>query len=183
MLATQNPIEQEGTYPLPEAQLDRFFFKLLVGYSDREELKTILDRTTTAHEPAGQAVADAEKILLGPEAGAAGGDRAARAGLRHPPGAGDASAGRVRHRHDEPVRPVRLVAARRAGPGAGRQGAGLLDERYHVGFDDIAESVLPALRHRVLLNFEGQAEGIQADDVLKEILTSTPRSLEQKLSA
>jgi len=63
VLATQNPIEQEGTYPLPEAQLDRFFFKLTVGYSNREQLKTILDRTTTAEEPQAEPFADTEKIL------------------------------------------------------------------------------------------------------------------------
>ncbi|MBP8910471.1 MAG: AAA family ATPase, partial [Phycisphaerae bacterium] len=63
VLATQNPIEQEGTYPLPEAQLDRFFFKLLVRYSNREQLKAVLDRTTTGQEPQAQNVADADKIL------------------------------------------------------------------------------------------------------------------------
>ena len=122
VLATQNPIEQEGTYPLPEAQLDRFFFKLLVGYSNREELKAILDRTTTGDEPQAQPVADAAEDPLGPEAGPAGRGRRARAGLRDPAGPGDASAGRIRDGDDEPVRPVRLLAARRAGPGPGGQG-------------------------------------------------------------
>src|SRR5512145_370877 len=63
VMATQNPLEQEGTYPLPEAQLDRFFYKLLVNYSNREQLKAILNRTTTGDEPRAQRVADAEKIL------------------------------------------------------------------------------------------------------------------------
>ena len=67
VLATQNPIEQEGTYPLPEAQVDRFFFKLLVPYSNREELRTILDRTTTGEEPQAETVADAEQIIRAQE--------------------------------------------------------------------------------------------------------------------
>ncbi len=122
VLATQNPIEQEGTYPLPEAQLDRFFFKLLVGYSNREELKAILDRTTTGAGAAGAARGRRREDPLGPEAGPAGRGRRARAGLRHSAGPGDASARRVRDGDDESVRPLRLLAARRAGPGPGGQG-------------------------------------------------------------
>jgi len=93
VLATQNPIEQEGTYPLPEAQLDRFFFKLLVSYSDREQLKAILDRTTTGADPRAESVADTEKILW------------------------------AQKLVDEPVRAFRLLAARRAGARAGREGS------------------------------------------------------------
>jgi MoxR-like ATPase len=183
VLATQNPIEQEGTYPLPEAQLDRFFFKLLVGYSDRKQLKTILDRTTTAHEPQVQTVADAGKILWAQKLvrrvviAEHVQDYAIRLVMAtHPQGEfAAAMTNRFVRFGSSPrgVQAVVLAAKVRA----------MLNERYHVSFDDISQSVLPSLRHRILLNFEGQAEGIQADDVLKEIVANTPRSLEQKVSA
>ena len=124
VLATQNPIEQEGTYPLPEAQLDRFLFKLLVSYSNREQLKAILDRTTTGQEPQAQSVADAEKILWAQKlvrrvvVAEHVQDYAIRLVLAtHPQG-------RIRDGDDEPLRAFRLVASRRAGPGPGRQGPG-----------------------------------------------------------
>ena len=98
MMATQNPIEQEGTYPLPEAQLDRFLFKLVVGYSTRDELATILDRTTRGERPRAEKVMDGETLIRLPGAGPRGDRRAARAGLRDPPGPGDAPAGPVRRR-------------------------------------------------------------------------------------
>jgi MoxR-like ATPase len=183
VLATQNPIEQEGTYPLPEAQLDRFFFKLLVGYSDRKQLKTILDRTTTAHEPDVQAVADAGKILWAQKLvrrvviAEHVQDYAIRLVMAtHPQGEfAVPMTNRFVRFGSSPrgVQAIVLAAKVRA----------MLNERYHVSFDDISQSVPPSLRHRILLNFEGQAEGIQPDDVLKEIVTNTPRSLEQKLSA
>ena len=105
VLATQNPIEQEGTYPLPEAQLDRFFFKLLVSYSNREQL-----RRRCREDP------------LGSEARPARRRGRARAGLRDPTGPGDPSGGRVRDAHDKPFRPVRRLAPRCAGPRARREG-------------------------------------------------------------
>ena len=92
VMATQNPIEQEGTYPLPEAQLDRFLFKLVVGYSTREELGTILDRTTRGERPKAEKVMDGETLAAAAGAGPRGDRRAARAGLRDPAGAGDAPA-------------------------------------------------------------------------------------------
>ena len=98
VMATQNPIEQEGTYPLPEAQLDRFFFKLIVNYSGREELATILDRTTPERMAAAEQGDGRRRDLAVAAARPRGAGRAARAGLRHPPGAGDAPAGRVRRR-------------------------------------------------------------------------------------
>ncbi len=180
VLATQNPIEQEGTYPLPEAQLDRFFFKLLVGYSDRKQLKTILDRTTTAHEPDVKTVANAEKILWAQKLvrRVVIADHVQDYAIRlvmatHPQGefAADMTNRFVRFGSSpRGVQALVLAAKVRA----------MLNERYHVGFDDISQSVLPSLRHRILLNFEGQAEGIQADDVLKEIVTGTARSVEQQ---
>jgi MoxR-like ATPase len=183
VLATQNPIEQEGTYPLPEAQLDRFFFKVLVSYSNREQLKAILDRTTTGQEPQAETVADAEKILWGQKlvrrvvVAEHVQDYAIRLVLAtHPEG--DFATDMVNRfvRFGSSPRGVQALVL------AGKVRA-LLDERYHVSFDDIAQSVLPALRHRLLLNFEGQAEGIQTDGVLQDILQTVPKTLEQKLSA
>jgi len=183
VLATQNPIEQEGTYPLPEAQLDRFFFKLLVTYSNRAQLKAILDRTTTGQEPRAETVADAEKILW------------AQKLVRHLVVAEHVQDYAIRlvlatHLEGEFTtemvnRFVRFGSSPRGVQAlvlAGKVRA-MLDERYHVSFEDIAQSVLPALRHRLLLNFEGQAEGIRTDDVLKDILQKVPKTLEQKLSA
>jgi MoxR-like ATPase len=183
VLATQNPIEQEGTYPLPEAQLDRFFFKVLVSYSNREQLKAILDRTTTGQEPQAETVADAEKILWGQKlvrrvvVAEHVQDYAIRLVLAtHPEG--DFATDMVNRfvRFGSSPRGVQALVL-------GGKVRALLDERYHVSFDDIAQSVLPALRHRLLLNFEGQAEGIQTDGVLQDILQTVPKTLEQKLSA
>jgi MoxR-like ATPase len=183
VLATQNPIEQEGTYPLPEAQLDRFFFKLLVGYSDREQLKSILDRTTTGEEPKAEQVADADKILWAQKLvrrvviAEHVQDYAIRLVLAtHPEGefAPDMTNRFVRFGSSpRGVQALVLAAKVRA----------MLNERYHVGFDDITNSVLPALRHRILLNFEGQAEGIRTDEVINDIVAHTPRSLELKAKA
>jgi MoxR-like ATPase len=173
VLATQNPIEQEGTYPLPEAQLDRFFFKLLVQYSSREELAEILNRTTTAATARVQAVLDASTILaaqqvvrrvaIAPHVQ----DYAVRLALAtHPQGPFAAELTNRYVRFGSSPRGVQaLVLAAKV--------HSLLEDRYHVSFHDIQGALLPALRHRLLLNFEGQAEGITSDDVLKQILEKT----------
>jgi MoxR-like ATPase len=179
VLATQNPIEQEGTYPLPEAQLDRFFFKLLVPYSNRDELGSIIDRTTTGENPQAKPVINDEQILwaqalarqvaIAPHVQ----DYAIRLVLAtHPRGEfATAMTNRFVRFGSSPrgVQALVLAAKVRA----------MLDERYHVSFGDISGSALPGLRHRILLNFEGQAEGITSDDVLSEILEKTPRTLEK----
>jgi MoxR-like ATPase len=170
VLATQNPIEQEGTYPLPEAQLDRFFFKLIVNYSGREEMATILDRTTRNEWP------QPERVMGGDE-------------IRH-------WQGLIREvLVAEPVQDyaIRLVLAthpqgefatadtnRYFRVGASPRGAqavvlaakvrALLQGRFNVSFEDVRSVYLPALRHRVLLNFEAQAENIPSDQVLAAIL-------------
>jgi MoxR-like ATPase len=181
VLATQNPIEQEGTYPLPEAQLDRFFFKLLVTYSNREQLKTILDRTTTGQEPKAETVADAAKILWAQQlvrrvvVAEHVQDYAIRLVLAtHPQGEFATDMTNRFVRFGSSPRGVQALVL------AGKVRA-LLDERYHVSFDDVERSTLPALRHRILLNFEGQAEGIQPDDVLGDVIQNVPKALEQKL--
>jgi len=174
VLATQNPIEQEGTYPLPEAQLDRFFFKLLVPYSSREEIAVILDRTTRSVWP------QAEKVMDGPEIQQWQGlvrevliappvqDYAVRLVLAtHPQGQfAPAETNRYIRWGSSPRGAQALVLAAKV--------RALLEGRYNVSFEDIRRAFLPALRHRVLLNFEAQAEGIAADTVLQRILAQVP---------
>jgi len=178
VLATQNPIEQEGTYPLPEAQLDRFFFKLLVPYSNRQELAAILNRTTTEKQPQAEAVLNGEQIVeaqhLVRRVAVAEHvqDYAIRLVLAtHPQGefAADVTNQYVRFgASPRGVQSLILAAKVRA----------MLDERYHISFSDIRTSCLAALRHRILLNFEAQAEGVSNDDILTQILSDVPTSVE-----
>jgi len=181
VLATQNPIEQEGTYPLPEAQLDRFFFKLLVPYSNREELRTIIDRTTTGEDPRAENVTGAEQVTQAQDLvrhvviAEHVQDYAIRLVLAtHPQGEFASDVTNRFVRFGSSPRGVQALVL------AGKVRA-MLDERYHVSFDDIEASVMPALRHRILLNFEGQAEGISTDEVLEQVLAGTEKNLEQKL--
>jgi MoxR-like ATPase len=170
VMATQNPIEQEGTYPLPEAQLDRFFFKLLVNYSGREEMATILDRTTRGEWPKPERVMDGveirqwqqliREVLVAPPVQ----DYAIRLVMAtHPQGEFAAA---------ETNKFIRFGASPRGAQAlvlAGKVRA-LLEGRYNVSFEDIRRVYLPAMRHRVLLNFEAQAENIPSDAVLAEVL-------------
>jgi MoxR-like ATPase len=170
VMATQNPIEQEGTYPLPEAQLDRFFFKLTVNYSTREELSTIIDRTTTGDWPTPQKVMDGDAILrwqalarktfVAPQVQ----DYAVRLILAtHPQGPFAVGVtNRLVRFGASPRGAQTLVLAAKV--------RAMLDGRFNVSFDDIRQAYLPALRHRILLNFEAQAENIAPDSVLTEIL-------------
>ena len=179
VLATQNPIEQEGTYPLPEAQLDRFFFKLIVDYSSRAELKTILDRTTAGSNPQAQPVLNADQIHAAQQLvqQVAVADHVQDYAIRltlatHTDGefAPDITNKYIRFgASPRGVQALALAAKVRA----------LLDARYHVSFDDIAAAALPALRHRIMLNFEAQAEGINNDDILTEIIQQTPRTTQE----
>ena len=174
VMATQNPIEQEGTYPLPEAQLDRFFYKLLVPYSNKDELKTILDRTTAGYQPdiqpvmAGQEIIGSQKlvrrIVMAPHVQ----DYAIRLTLATHPGGPVAV--------DITNRYVRWGASPRAAQALtlGAKLQAMLDGRYNASFSDVQAVYLPALRHRILLNFEGEAEGVSTDDVLREIIDATP---------
>jgi MoxR-like ATPase len=182
VLATQNPIEQEGTYPLPEAQLDRFFFKVLVPYSSRDELRAIIDRTTTGAEPRASLVLDAQGITQGQALvrriviAEHVQDYAIRLVLAtHPQG---------EFAVDFTNRFVRFGSSPRGVQSLVLSGKvrAMLDGRYHVSFGDIEASVLPGLRHRILLNFEGQAEGITSDQVLKQILENVPKTVEAKLN-
>ncbi len=157
VMATQNPIEQEGTYPLPEAQLDRFFYKLLLSYSDKQELKTILDRTTTGRSPdiepvmTGQEIVGAQnlakRVVMAPHVQ----DYALRLVLAsHPQG---------RYAVGVTDKYVRWGASPRAAQAVtlGAKVQALLDGRFNTSFSDVQKVYLPAMRHRVLLNFEGEA--------------------------
>jgi MoxR-like ATPase len=170
VMATQNPIEQEGTYPLPEAQLDRFFFKLIVNYSGREEMATILDRTTRGEWPQAERVMDGaeverwqqlvREVLVAPAVQ----DYAIRLVLATHPGGEFAAADTNKY--------VRCGASPRGAQAlvlAGKVRA-LLEGRYNVSFEDVRKVYLPALRHRLLLNFEAQAENIPSDAVLEQVL-------------
>jgi len=174
VMATQNPIEQEGTYPLPEAQLDRFMFKLLVEYSNKDEVKLILDRTTTGHVPdikpvmTGEEIRGAQnlvrRVVMAPHVQ----DYAIRVSMAsHPHGP---------YAIDATNRYVRWGVSPRAAQALtlGAKLQALLDGRFNASFSDVQRMYLPAMRHRVLLNFEGEAEGVSTDDVLKEILEKTP---------
>ncbi len=174
VMATQNPIEQEGTYPLPEAQLDRFLLKLDVGYSSREQLHEIVNRTTRAESPVIEPVLDAASILkhqeivrrviISPHVQ----DYAIRCVLATHP-TGEFATAKAKQF-------IRFGASPRAAQALvlGGKVKALLDGRAHVAVDDIREVLLPALRHRVLLNFEGQAEGFSSDMILKDILDELP---------
>jgi MoxR-like ATPase len=170
VLATQNPLEMEGTYPLPEAQLDRFFFKLHVPFPTREELHAIIDRTTTAHEARVESVLGRPEIL------------AMQQLVRTVPVA--------RHVQDYAIRVLQAThpdaeettpkVRRYIRTGASPRGAqamllaskirAVLEGRFAASIDDVRASAKPALRHRVLLNFEGEAEGVSADAIIDEIL-------------
>jgi MoxR-like ATPase len=174
VMATQNPIEQEGTYPLPEAQLDRFFFKLLVPPPGRSELATILDRTTRTEQPSPERVLDGQRI------------REAQGLVREilvAPPVQDFAIRLVLATH--PRSPFATEATNRyLRCGASPRGAqtlilaakvrALLEGRYNVSFADLKAVAHPALRHRVLLNFEAQAEGIDGDYIVNQILAEVP---------
>jgi len=178
VLATQNPIEMEGTYPLPEAQLDRFFFKLLTLYPSLGELEEIMERTTRGEEPEARPVAGAETLhemhRLVREIVVAGHVReyAMRLVLATHPGGAYAS--------ESTNKFVRYGSSPRGGQAlllAGKVRA-LLEGRFNVSFQDIQAAARPALRHRLILNFEGEAENISPDSIIDEMVRNTPLQAE-----
>ena len=176
VLATQNPLEMEGTYPLPEAQLDRFFFKLHVPFPKREELHTILERTTGTAETPVQAVLSREDVVAMQRLG------------RDVPAAWHFQDYAVRlleatHPHSKTAPELTKQFVRFGASPRGAQAVllaakirALFSGRFAASIDDIREVALPALRHRVLLNFEGEAEGIKTDQVIEQILASLPET-------
>ena len=175
VLATQNPIDQEGTYPLPEAQLDRFFFKLVVTYPSKEELKEVIRRTTEGFESSVAPILDGPTIQRYQEL------------VRQVPVAEHVRDYAVRlilatHPDTENGAPISQQYLRFGSSPRGAQTLivaakvrALTDGRFNVSFEDIEACLLPALRHRLILNFEAEAEGMTTDQVLESILANTPR--------
>ena len=170
VLATQNPIEMEGTYPLPEAQIDRFFFKLEINYPGYHDLREIIDKTTEDYHYELTRVIDAEAILemksivkLVPIATHVK-DYAIRLALASHPDNTNAS---------DQIKEFVLFGASPRGVQslilAGKVSA-LLDGRYNVSIEDINDVAKPALRHRIALNIRGETEGVDMDDIIDEII-------------
>lgn len=176
VLATQNPIEMEGTYPLPEAQLDRFLFKISVPFPSSTDLVEILARTT------GQRPPSTNKVANGPTIVAMG--RLARQ-VPVPAHVADFVARLVVASHpDQPAATplvkqfIRYGSSPRGAQAmiVGAKITALLAGRMNVAFEDVAAIAPAALRHRLLLNFEGQAEGQSTDAVVKELLNAVPKN-------
>jgi len=174
VMATQNPIEMEGTYPLPEAQLDRFFFKLAVGYPNRNELAEILERTTKREIPKGSKVMDGRAILkwqgfvrdvvAAPQIT----DYAVRLTMGTQPGTETST--------DLVNKYVRFGSSPRGAQAlllAGKVSA-LRDGRFNVSFGDVQAAALPALRHRILINFEAEADGVASEQIIGDLLKKLP---------
>src|SRR5947209_6142739 len=175
VMATQNPIDQEGTYPLPEAQLDRFFFKVLVGYPTASELTEVLTRTTAGVRPEVGKVLDRDSLIELMKV------------VRDVPVASHVKDYAVRlvlatHPRTDTAAPIatqylRFGSSPRGGQTlilAGKVRA-LTQGRFNVSFDDIEAVTAPALRHRLILNFEAEAEGITTDHILAQVLRDVPR--------
>ena len=175
VLATQNPLEMEGTYPLPEAQLDRFLFKVDVRFPTANELVSILSRTTGSETPQPQPAADGNTIMAMGELARQVpvptqlSEYIARLIVATHPESGTGS--------DLVNRYVRYGSSPRGAQAImlGAKVWALLDGRFNASFDDVNAVAAATLRHRLLLNFEGQAEGITSDQVIKDLLKAVPR--------
>jgi len=174
VMATQNPIEMEGTYPLPEAQLDRFLLKVHLALPAKDELKEILARTTDAATPTANKVINAEDA------------QTYRAFIRELMAAANVKDYAVRlvmgtHRESEYAPDIVKKYVRYGSSPRGAQALTIagkvyaaMDGRLQVAFEDVRRAAYPALRHRILLNFEGEAEGITTDTIVKTLLDHVP---------
>ena len=174
VMATQNPIEMEGTYPLPEAQLDRFFFKLKLGFPGKDELIDIIDRTTNPEVPKAEKVLDGETIEIKKKeirsvpVSTPVKEYAVRLVLAtHPELESSPSMVRRYVRYGASPRGVQSLIL-------GAKVKALIDGRYNVSFSDIRYVAKPSLRHRIILNFEGEAEGLDTDTIINQILEEVP---------
>ena len=177
VLATQNPIEMEGTYPLPEAQMDRFFFKLLVPFPSGRDIHLILDRTTQGALPAlsscltGEEIREYQEIIRQIPASHEVKDFAVRLTIgSHPEQMDQNSDYAAFIRHGASPRGAQSMIL-------GAKVFALLDGRIHLTFDDIRRTAKPALRHRLLLSFEGEAQGVRTDQIVEAIIKATPERL------
>lgn len=184
VLATQNPIDQEGTYPLPEAQLDRFFYKLVVGYPTAEELAEVVTRTTEGNSSEvskvvdGNTLKELQQLVQQVPVASHVKDYAVRLVLATHPATDTAL--------DITNQFLRFGSSPRGAQTLllGAKVRALTEGRFNVSFDDISAVAKPALRHRLIVNFEAEAEGITSDHVLEKILTEVPRDSEaSKVSA
>lgn len=174
VMATQNPLEMEGTYPLPEAQLDRFLFKIDVQFPTADELSDILGRTTGTQEPRPQVVTDgpgiqdmqklARKIPIASQVS----DFVSRLVIATHPGTSPSSLVDQYLRYGSSPRGGQALIL-------GSKIMALISGRFNVSFDDIEAVATPALRHRLLLNFEGQAAGTRPDDIIADLLAKVNR--------
>jgi MoxR-like ATPase len=174
VLATQNPLEMEGTYPLPEAQLDRFFFKLVVPYPSGEDLTEIVRRTTAPAMPEAAKVADGAVInqmgLLSRQVPIASAvtDYVVRMTLAtHPENADAPDVVRRYVRYGVSPRGAQAIVL-------GSKIRALIEGRLNVAYDDVRAVAAPALRHRLILNFDAESSGVTADDVLGQLISSLP---------
>ena len=175
VLATQNPIDQEGTYPLPEAQLDRFFYKLLVGYPSADELSEVIARTTEENQVQvnkvvdGQALSELQLMVKQVPVASHVKDYAIRLVLASHPNTETAL--EITNKF------LRFGSSPRGAQSLllGAKVRALTEGRFNVSFDDIHAVALPALRHRLIVNFEAEAEGITTDHILDKILSEVPR--------
>ena len=184
VLATQNPIDQEGTYPLPEAQLDRFFYKLLVGYPSADELSEVVTRTTEGgkvevkHVVDGASLIELQQLVQQVPVASHVKDYAVRLVLATHPNTETAL--------DISNQFLRFGSSPRGAQTLllGAKVRALTEGRFNVSFDDIAAFAPAALRHRLILNFEAEAEGVTTDLVLDKILAEVPRdAVAAKVSA
>jgi MoxR-like ATPase len=178
VLATQNPIDQEGTYPLPEAQLDRFFFKLLVGYPTAAELTEVITRTTEGVKPQvnkvldGAALMELQKLVREVPVASHVKDYAVRLVLATHPKTDTAAAVTNQYlRFGSSPRGAQCLIL------AGKVRA-LTQGRFNVSFEDIQAVASATLRHRLILNFEAEAEGITTDHIIAQILKDVPKNAE-----
>jgi MoxR-like ATPase len=175
VLATQNPIDQEGTYPLPEAQLDRFFYKLLVGYPTAGDLTEVLNRTTEGYKATVEKVIDGATLMemqtLVRQVPVASHvkDYAVRLILATHPKSDTAAAITNQYlRFGSSPRGAQTLLL-------GAKVKALTQGRFNVSFDDIIAVIHPTLRHRLILNFEAEAEGITTDHIISQILKEVPK--------
>ena len=173
VLATQNPLEMEGTYPLPEAQLDRFLFKLIVPFPSTEEMEEILDRTTESYTPEASELLDPSRVLEMS-------NLARRIPISDEVRRYAIQVVMATHPTHELASPMTKQFVRYGSSPRGAQAVilaakinAILDNRYHVAREDIWAVAANCLRHRVLLNFEGQAEDVKTDAVIEDIIKNT----------
>ncbi len=177
VMATQNPIEMEGTYPLPEAQIDRFFFKLKIDYPDHDQLREIIDKTTEDEQPELRHIIRADEV------------KEMKRLIKHVPIANHVKDYAIRlvlachpdnpFAIDKTNRFVLFGASPRGVQSlvlAGKVLA-LLDGRYNVAIEDIKTIAKPALRHRIVFNIKGEAEGLDEDELIDEIIEGVPEKV------